>query len=254
MDSAMSGVNAGLLRTFVVGASEAGPRGRIRLPCLLDYFQESAAEHAGKLGASVVDLIKKKLTWVLSRYHVRVFRYPLWGEEVRMTTWPSSRRGLFALREFELEDQSGNPVAAATSSWMLLNVLRKKPVPVVENLGDFPHDPRRAIADDFLPLPELSQVDLELPFRVKMADLDWNRHVNHVVYIEWAVEAVPPEVITSCVPIEIEIDYRGEVLYGETVLSRSQVLMEGEETLLCHQIVHQDGLRELARARTLWRK
>jgi len=171
-----------------------------------------------------------------------------------MTTWPSARKGLFALREFELADQAGNEVAAATTSWMLLDVLKKKPVPMVENLGDFVQDPRRAIADDFLPLPELSQVDLELPFRVRMADLDWNRHVNHVVYIEWAVEAVPPEVITSCVPIEIEIDYRGEVLYGETVLSRSQLLMEGEETSFGHQIVRRDDLKELARARTLWRK
>jgi medium-chain acyl-[acyl-carrier-protein] hydrolase len=254
MSGEISGDNARLSRTFIVGASEAGPHGRVRLPCLLDYFQESAADHAARLGASVLDLIKKKLTWVLSRYHIRIFRYPGWGEELRMTTWPSGRKGLFALREFQLADQSGDAVAAATTSWMLLDVLRKRPVPVVENLGDFPHDPRRAIADDFLPLPELAKIDMELPFRVKMGDLDWNRHVNHVVYIEWAVEAVPAEVITASVPIKIEIDYRGEVLYGETVLSRSQVLTLGEETSLGHQIVRQDDLRELARARTLWRK
>ena len=254
MEGNKSGVNASLVRTFVVGASETGPRGRVRLACLLDYFQESAAEHAGKLGASVLDLIKKKLTWILSRYHVRIFRYPLWGEELLMTTWPSSRHGLFALREFELADQSGNLVAAATSSWMVLDVLKKKPVPVVENLGDFLHDPRRAIADDFAPLPRLGKIDLELPFRVKMGDLDWNRHVNHVVYIEWAVESAPADVISASLPVEIEVDYRGEVLYGETVLSRTEVLRQGEETSLCHQIVRQDGLQELARGRTLWRK
>jgi medium-chain acyl-[acyl-carrier-protein] hydrolase len=254
MESDVLGVNATLVRTFVVGASEAGPHGRVKLSCLLDYFQESAAEHAGRLGASVLDLIKKKLTWVLSRYHVRIIRYPLWGEEVRMTTWPSSRRGLFALREFELKDRSGNPVAAATSSWMVLDVLRKKPVPVVENLGDFPHDPRRAIADDFAPLPRPGRIDGQLPFRVKMGDLDWNRHVNHAVYIEWAVETAPVDVIGASLPVEIEVDYRGEVLYGETVLSRMEVLKRGEETLLCHQIVRQDGLQELAQARTLWRK
>jgi medium-chain acyl-[acyl-carrier-protein] hydrolase len=243
-----------LVRRFVVGASEAGPRGRVKLACLLDYFQESAAEHAARLGASVLDLIKKKLTWILSRYHVRVFRYPVWGEEVRMTTWPSSRGGLFALREFEMSDQSGNAVAAATSSWMLLDVLRKKPVPVVENLGEFPQDARRAIADDFAPLPGLNKVDSELPFRVKMGDLDWNRHVNHVVYIEWAVESAPVEVIGESLPVEIEVDYRGEVLYGQTVLSRSEVLTRGDKTWLGHQIVRRDDLKELARARTLWRK
>jgi len=60
-------------------------------------------------------------------------------------------------------------------------------------------------------------------------------------------------VITACVPVEIEIDYRGEVVYGETVLSRCQVLTQGDETSIVHQIVRQDDLRELARARTLWR-
>jgi medium-chain acyl-[acyl-carrier-protein] hydrolase len=254
MESKMSGDSARLVRTFVVGASEAGPRGVVKLASFLDYFQESAAEHAARLGASVLDLIKKRLTWVLSRYHIRVFHYPVWGEEVRMTTWPSFRHGLFALREFELTDQSGNAVAAATSSWMLLDVLRKKPVPVVENLGDFLQDPRRAIIDDFVPLPVLNKIDLELPFRVKMGDLDWNRHVNHAVYIEWAVESAPAEVISASLPVEIEVDYRGEVLYGETVLSRLEILKEGEETALCHQIVRKGDSKELARARTLWRK
>jgi acyl-ACP thioesterase len=87
-----------------------------------------------------------------------------------------------------------------------------------------------------------------------MGDLDWNRHVNHVVYIEWAVESAPVEVIGESLPVEIEVDYRGEVLYGQTVLSRSEVLTRGDKTWLGHQIVRRDDLKELARARTLWRK
>jgi len=66
MEPETPGDSARLSRTFIVGASQAGPRGRVRLASFLDFFQDSAADHAARLGASVLDLIKKKLTWSIS--------------------------------------------------------------------------------------------------------------------------------------------------------------------------------------------
>jgi len=237
---------------FTVRASEAGPYGAVKLSSLLDYLQEAAGEHAAKLGVSVIDLSKQNLTWVLSRYHVRIFRYPVWGDTVRVTTWPSARQNLFALREFEVADALGNAVATATSSWMLIDVRVKKPVRPAERLGEFLQDPARAMTDDFNSLPSLGRTDHERVFRVRHADLDWNRHANHVAYIEWAVETAPPAIITRLRPTEIEVDYRGEARYGDELVSRVEVLAAGAEPGLIHQIVRaKDGV-ELARLRTVW--
>jgi acyl-ACP thioesterase len=241
-------------RSFKVQAYEMGPGGRVKLGSLLNYFQEGASEHAEKLGASVIDLISKNLTWVLSRYHIQIFRYPLWKESLQMTTWPSLQRGLFALREFEVRDQQKNGLATATSSWMLLDIRSKKPVPLADHLPEYPKDPRRAISDAFDPLPRTEKIDLQLPFRVQRRDLDWNRHVNHVVYVEWAVETAPQDVLENFQPAEIEVDFRAEALFGETVLSRTEVVSLADGPVLTHQIIKEKDRKELTRLRTHWKK
>ncbi len=239
---------------FTVRACEAGPFGVIRLANFLDYFQEAAGEHAGLLGVSVHELLKQKLTWVLSRYHVQFNRYPVWGETVRMRTWPSTRRQLFALREFEAVDAGDEVIARGTSSWMVIDLATKKPVRLDERLGDFPQDPTRALADEFPPLPILNRTDFERTFFVRQGDLDWNRHANHVVYIEWAVEAAPPDIVTGFRPVEIEADYRGEARYGDVVRSRVETAPAAAGPVFIHQIVKEKDGVELARLRTVWLK
>jgi acyl-ACP thioesterase len=251
-DSLASGPR--LERRFRVQAYEMGPEGRVKLGSLLNYFQEAASEHAENLGASVTDLISKNLTWVLSRYHIKIFRYPLWKESLRLTTWPSVQQGLFALREFEVRDEQNHLLAAATTSWMLLDIKSKRPVPLADNLPEYLKDPSRAIADPFGPLPKAVRTDLELSFQVQRRDLDWNRHVNHVVYVEWAVETAPQDILENFLPAEIEVDFRGEALFRETVLSRTEFISLAEESLLHHQIVKEKDRKELTRLRTFWKK
>ena len=237
---------------FKVHSYEAGPDGRIRLASYLNYFQEAAGEHAAILGVSVTDLLAKSLTWVISRYHVRIWRYASWTETVSLTTWPSGLKNFFALREFEASDEQGRPIAAATSSWMMIDLKTKRPVPPKENLPAFAQDPRRAVSDAFEPLPMIEKRDHELAFAVRKHDLDWNRHVNHVVYVEWAVETPSLDLLENYLPFEVEVDYRGEAFFGETVSSRVEYLLGGKKPLLLHQIVRESDQKEFARLRTQW--
>lgn len=237
---------------FRVHSYEAGPDGKIRLASYLNYFQEAAGEHAEILGVSVTDLLAKNMTWVISRYHVRIWRYPSWAETIVLTTWPSDLQNLFALREFEASDERGRLMAAATSSWMMIDLKTKRPVSPKENLPAFDRDPRRAVADNFEPLAKPGRRDGELAFAVRRHDLDWNRHVNHVVYVEWAVETPRRDLLENYLPLEVEVDYRGEAFFGETVSSRLEYQLEGEKPLLLHQIVRESDQKELARLRTRW--
>jgi medium-chain acyl-[acyl-carrier-protein] hydrolase len=241
------------VRRFVVRTYESDLTGRLRPASLLDYFQEAAAAHAEELGAGVAELMRQGLTWVISRYHLKLFRYPRWKTPVDLTTWPCGHQGLFALREFELKDEKGDFLAAATSSWMLVDLKSKRPVPPAERIGPYPKDARRAVTSSFDPLPSLDRTDRERSFSVRMSDLDWNRHVNHVAYIAWALETLPPDFPEKHRPAEIEVDFRGEAFYEEMVLCRVQSFEAEPEPLLGYQIVKENGRKELAKLRILWR-
>jgi acyl-ACP thioesterase len=240
-------------KEYTVHTYETDARGVARPVALLNYLQDSAGEHAGRLGLSVVDLFKRGLTWVLSRYHVVIHRYPALGARLEVTTWPSGKRGRFATRDFEVADAGGGPVLSATSSWMVLDLASKQTLKVEDVVGPAYAIERRAVDDPFASLPVLSASDAEARFRVEASHLDWNRHVNNAVYVQWALESVPPDVLFGRRPLDLEVSYRAEALYGDEILAAVQRVPDpGPGPAFLHRISNAATATELARLRTRW--
>jgi len=236
---------------YTVRSYEIDPTGRVLPLTLFGYMQDAAGEHSARLGISVRDLFKRNLTWVLSRYHVRIHRYPRVHSRIHLKTWPSHWEGRFALREFELTDESGALVATASSSWMLLDFATRHPLIIGDQLAPIPLLPRRVIDDHFESLPQPSGDIFELPFRVRHGDVDLNRHVNSIVYIDWALETLPPERIGRLRPASVEISYRAEAYYGDRIFSRSGFVSEMPPVSL-HTLVSEETGQEVARLRMAW--
>lgn len=243
-------------KKFLVHIYEVDFRARAHPVTLLNYLQEAAGDHAALLGFSLFDLLKINKTWLLSRYHIRVQRYPLIGEELTVTTWPSGAQRIFAVRDFEMTDGKGKPIAVATSSWVLWDISRKQPDKLDDRLrSEFVFE-KRAIDDIFEPLPTLPAFDRELDCRVGMQDIDFNNHVTYAVYIQWAMETVPEDEQRSSLPAEIEVSYRAEAFYGDDIVARLKKVdsnARAEATFL-HGIFHKSKGTELARLRTVWKK
>lgn len=239
-------------KTFKVRSYEVDLAGRVRPTALLHYLQEAAGDHARLLGVAVRNLMPLGLTWVLSRTHLKLLDTVASREDVRVRTWPATRKGRFSCREFELTAADGRPVALATCSFAVLDLATRRPVNIDERLPSYPLLPRRVIADDFATLPRLSAPDKELTFRVGRGDLDINRHANNVASVAWALETVPAAVAERCILADLEIAYRAEVFYGETVQARSRELVGGGPAFL-HQLVRGEDGTELTRLVTRWR-
>ncbi len=242
-------------RTFRIHTYDTDFRGGALPVSLLNFLQEAAGEHAALLGLSVTDLMKDGLTWVLSRYHVRVSRYPVMGEAIEVRTWPSGHEGFFWLRDFEASDGAGRPLLAATSSWVLLNAATKQPVREGHGIAPDRIRQTRALADGFPRLPDCETPEHELGFRVGLHDLDLNDHVNHAVYVRWALETVPEATLRGSRPVEIEVSYRAEAFFADEVLSRTQRIEAAGDVSaqgFVHALVHRASGRELTRLRTTW--
>ncbi len=109
-------------------ASEIGPGGTLRLPALLDLFQEAAGNSATSLGWGSDTLLARGRTWVLSRFHLRLRALPVWRDDLAVETWPSGVHRVFALREFRATGADGLLLAEATSAWLLVAVPSKRPL------------------------------------------------------------------------------------------------------------------------------
>jgi len=242
-------INAVFEKKLPVRYHELDSHGNVSPVTLLNYLQDTAGLHATQLGVAVSDLHRLGLTWVLSRIHLIVTQYPRANEDVVVRTWPATRQGLFSCREFELSGAGEVDFGRATTSWAALNIVSRRPVKLEEHLPAYPLFPHRAVDDAFATLPLVPEASTaEYTFRVLRGDLDTNHHVNNAIFAGWALESVPDEIAAGTL-IELEISFRAEVLYGETVLSRCVVTEPG---LCLHEIINKKNGRELARLRTRW--
>ena len=242
-----------LTRPVRLAADELDPCGRVLPLPLLYHFQEAAGIHAAALGAGVTaDLRPRNLTWVLSRYHLRFSPIAPAAGAGLLKTWPSSRHGLAALREFEIHDSRGQLLVAATSSWLLLSLESRRPVRLETYLPDLPALERRAVPGDFPSLPLPQQVDFRGAFRVERQDLDVNGHANHISYMRWALESLPAAGLAGRRLAELEVAFRGEAFLGDAGDCTTQLTDAGAERIFLQLLRKEEGGGELTRLRSRW--
>lgn len=239
---------------FTVRSYEIGPDGRLTVPTLCDYLQEAAGNHATALGVATDRLLADGLAWLLARLQVEVFRLPAWREEIAVQTWPSAADGLYAQRDFSVTDSDGDQIARATSQWFVLNVERRRPtrLPAEVLAFDLPDRPH-ALEPGRAPHPSLEVAEHERLFTVRRSDLDLNRHVNNVRFVEWALEAVPDEIQETRTLRSLDVQFRAESVYGDTIRSACATEESSDGVALTHEVTRESDGQLLARARTVWR-
>ncbi|HEM48580.1 MAG TPA: hypothetical protein ENO27_00075 [Caldithrix sp.] len=239
---------------FKVRAYEVGPNGRLTLQSIFNYLQEAAGNHSYELGVSVDKLFKQNLTWVLSRVHLRVNSYPFWKQSVTIETWPADKDSYYAIRDFRILDENGIEIGQATSSWMMLDLIKRKPILIPEYIEEMKNtDQGRALNDRFEKLPKLERIDSEKLFNVRLSDLDLNQHVNSVNYIEWALESVSEEIMKGFILSDVEVTYRAESNYGDLIQSQCQVESDSVGSKIIHRLQRESNEKELARLVSTWK-
>jgi len=237
-----------------VRSYEADPRGKLSVVSFCNYLQEAAANHAHALGVSILQLIPRNITWVLSRLALRIHDHPEWRETIRVTTWPSGTRGPFSLRDFRVTGKENRILGESVTAWLLIDIGTRLPLRRVPFVSErLPHVKKEhPLKNDLGKLPGLDGCDNEEVFRVRQGDLDMNRHVNNVSYIEWVMESLPPGTGDHAVLTDLEVNYIAEAFSGDHVVARCR--KEDEKGLAFRHVIlrEKDGL-ELLRARTVWK-
>jgi medium-chain acyl-[acyl-carrier-protein] hydrolase len=236
--------------TFRIRSFETDAGQHLTFISLSNYILEAAGRHARQLKLDIPSLLRKGLTWMLARFRVQVDSYPCAGEKIRIQTWPSGVKRLFALRDFILYNERENRIGRAYSAWLAIDLKTHRPVPCLELVRNI-LVPREAKNDQLKKLSAVPGRCWKTSFRILYSDMDINQHVNSVSYIKWMIETIPYEIQKSHVIKEIVINYISEALYGENVVCMTAGNHENKD-LFSHSIVNQDETKELVRASSLW--
>jgi len=241
-------------KELTMGYSTLDTRGLIKVVSIMNFLQDTASEHAHQLGVSGFDLNRQNLAWVIYRYHIEIHSYPRWLETVAVSTHRCAWKNLYEVRKIHMEEKGKkNPFINATTAWVMVNKKNQRPVRLDRYL------PREMVAhcltrDPFPPPPTpLERVDFELLFNVRMHDLDLNNHVNNAIYVEWAVETLPREILEKFRPATIDVIFQKQAFYGDPIVSRTQITFQADLPITVHTITKKADQAILATLNVTWK-
>ncbi|WP_263789464.1 acyl-[acyl-carrier-protein] thioesterase [Salinibacter sp.] len=236
-----------------VRSYDVTPQGTASVLALADYFQEAAGRHAAELGVSMTDLRADGQAWVLAFMHMQIERLPHQNESIRIETWPSGLESASAHREFVFHDEEGAMLAGGTSRWFVFDVDRRRPVRPPRVLADIEGPDRPGPIDqDLDALPAPVHTDREQTFTARYHDLDLNRHVNNVRYLEWALETLPAAVLDERRCLGFAVQFEAETRLGDPVRASAEQIEDGGTLRVRHRLAQAESDQTLALVRTTW--
>lgn len=206
--------------SFTVESFETDYLRQIKPFALQSRIQELMYRASAAGGAAYAELRQRGLFWALNRMHIVVDRWPLWGEELLLTSWLPGRTGPMYQRHFLLrraDDPDASPLVRATSSWTVLrledrSVLREMVFPdeYCEEEELLPFCPKVLVPADVELAPAGSRT-------AGWSDLDSNGHVNNCFYPQWASDLLGFNYLSSHNLNDVQVGYYREIHPGEQV-------------------------------------
>ena len=189
--------------------------GQVKLSALLRMVHIAADENARSLGIGHDILFARNLTFILQRITFSVKKTPLYGDVVRLRTWPDGvSKGTFIRKgDMHLNDK----IMDWASMWILFDFKERKILkPSALNI-DLPlYD---GLGAETMPKKVQASGELYHSYlhKVRYADIDTNLHINNAIYGDLIGNAVFPSDARPNFS-EISINYMAEAHMGAEVL------------------------------------
>lgn len=200
--------------------------GKASICSLFHFMLEAAWSHAQVMDWGYDRLKSHHMFWVLSRMYLEVEKYPSWQDDITLRTWSAGTDGMFAYREFLIENTAGDILLRANTAWLILDQESKKIILLRDYINTFPR------SDSVCPCREPERLrpgktTVPAVFSpVLFSELDINKHFNSVKSLERVLDHFGIEFLNRYEPASIEINYLREGFAGDRLAVIAEELGE----------------------------
>ncbi|MDE6497560.1 MAG: hypothetical protein K2L21_02745 [Muribaculaceae bacterium] len=234
---------------YCLTAGETDAHGLLSAPMLVQKCIEIATRHANALRIGYEELSSAGIGWVLSRMSIEIERYPRINETFSIYTWIESYNRHFSDRMFEVVDEGGNTLARARSTWVAIDMQSRTMADLLAFERDaFPCLDRPCDVAPAARVGKLGEAAEEEPLHFGYSDIDFNRHVNTVRYLERLLDHWPLEHHDHYAVARLDMTFNHELLYGTPATLRVE---QHDHTTDCE--ITGPGGRRAAAFRIRWR-
>jgi acyl-ACP thioesterase len=225
--------------------------GQASISSLFNILIEAAWAHAQIMDWGYESLKNHNLLWVLSRMYFQVEKYPDWQDQITLNTWSAGTDGIYAYRQYMVENEKGEVLLRACSAWLILDMENRK----IFRLTDFRTTFPKYTDSNACRIPKRIKPDIHPEnltyFPVLFSELDINQHFNSVKYLERVLDDFGIDFLNSHEPAELEVNYMKEGQAGDSLaVTRTQI--SDNENL--NGLVRESDGADLCVMRIVWRK
>lgn len=195
--------------------------GRIFMGVLGNHLLNAAGNHSSRRGWGIGALNETRHTWVLSRLSVEMTEMPRQNEHIEIRTWVESVMKLFTNRNFSIHRADGTPLGYARSVWAMIDMKTRRPCDLLSLYdGDILN---YVVSEEENECPieghgrfRFREPELVRTLDVRYSDIDINRHVNSIKYMEHILDLFSREELERGLR-RFEIAYKAESRMGDTL-------------------------------------
>lgn len=228
-------------RSYFLTAGETDAEGKMPISLIIERVIEVATEHANALNIGYAKLIERNVGWVLTRLSIKVDEYPGINDEYSLTTWIEGFNRLYSDRCFSMCDASGRTIAHIRSMWVAIDMEKRTAADLSPYIADVPLCPATCPIPKLSKMSALPEAALSTPYTFKFSDIDFNRHVNTVMYVRHILNQWPLSFFDAYQISEFDIAFHQECYCGETVDIRLH-----QDGLAAHSEIVRDSRRAIA--------
>ena len=231
---------------FKIPLKDIGKDNKIKNRAVLEILENIACYHSDLVGYGVNNIKETKVTWILLDRKLKVINRPTYGQVLTVNTWGKGMNKFFTYRDYEIYDNNNNLCAIATSKWALIDTEKGKMSRLTENIINAYKPEKKTVFEenslDKVKIPE--EFSNTIKYEVIRKDIDINKHMHNLYYLDLAYEALPDEIYNKRPFDYVRITYKKEIKLGEKVNckyveqdGKYVIVIKSEDETVIHAIV-----------------
>lgn len=235
---------------FKIGLKDIGKNNKIKNRAILECLEDIGGYHSDIAGYGVNQIEETQLSWILLDWKLEVKNRPRYGEKLEIHTWARGINKFFTYRDYEIYNQNGEKCAIATSKWVLMNISNGKLERITDNIMEEYHPEEQQVFTEELDKIKIpTEYSSKIEYIVKRKDIDLNKHMHNLYYLDLAYETLPEEIYEQRPFNKVRIVYKKEIKLGEKIYcyyikekNKNVITIKSEDNNTIHAVIELEQL------------
>ncbi|MCL1938927.1 MAG: thioesterase [Candidatus Azobacteroides sp.] len=221
------------------------------LTVICNFILDAASIHAQQRGFGYEQISKAKAAWVLSRLSIEMYEYPCHNQHLTVETWVENVSRFFTQRCFRFISPNEKVLGYARTIWAAIDIATRRPIDIPAwrpDLLEYLYAEKECPIDKMNKIPEVENEEPTIGYTVRYSDMDINKHMNSVKYIEHIINVFDLNMFKEKFIQKLEIVYLAEGNFGDKLKLYKREISPDE-----YLIDTKKGKESICRSRIIWK-